>query len=71
MPKTYKTVQGDTWDIISFKQYGSELYTKQLVEANPTQRKTLIFGAGTLLTIPDITPAEQLQTNAPPWRRSS
>lgn len=70
MPKTYKTVQGDTWDIISFKQYGSELFTKELVEANPTQRNTMIFGAGTSLTIPDITTEQRQQTNAPPWRKS-
>ena len=34
--KVYKTVSGDTWDLISYKLYGSEQYFHQLMRANPT-----------------------------------
>lgn len=71
MSKTYRTVQGDTWDMISLNQYGSELFTKDLVEANPTYRKTLVFGAGTTLVIPDVSAQQRQQSIAPPWRRNT
>lgn len=70
MANTYTTIQGDTWDIISLKVYGSELYTAELVAANFEQRKVLSFGAGTVLNVPDITAEEVENTNLPPWRRS-
>ena len=31
----YKTVQGDTWDIISKKVYGTEKYMTRLMQENP------------------------------------
>ena len=31
----YKTVQGDTWDIISKKVYGTEKYMIRLMQENP------------------------------------
>ena len=33
--KTYTTVQGDTWDLISFALYGTEKYVGELMESNP------------------------------------
>lgn len=69
MAKTYTTVQGDTWDIISLKNYGSELFTDKLVSANLTHRSVGIFGSGTVLNIPTVTEIQKQQTNLPPWRR--
>lgn len=68
--KAYTTVQGDTWDLISLNQYGSELFTDNLVSANFNYRDVLIFGAGTSLVIPEVTEIELETTNLPPWRRS-
>ena len=34
MAATYKTTQGDTWDMIAYKQLGSTNYTDQLICAN-------------------------------------
>lgn len=68
--KIYKTVQGDTWDLISLNQYGSEMFTDNLVSANFNYRDVLIFGAGTSLVIPEVTPIQLETTDLPPWRRS-
>lgn len=67
--RNYTTVQGDTWDIISYKMYGSELFTDKLIQQNFKQRDVSIFGAGVSLDIPDVTPLELQSTNLPPWRR--
>lgn len=71
MPKTYTTVQGDTWDIISLKNYESELFTDRLTEANQEHRKTLIFGAGSVLVIPDVSTDQRRAANLPPWVKKS
>lgn len=64
----YTTVSGDTWDIISNKNYGSTKYIKELIRANLNYINTVIFSAGIQISIPVIeikdTPLEK-----PPWRR--
>ncbi|TEB13360.1 tail protein X [Pelotomaculum propionicicum] len=67
--KTYTTIQGDTWDGIAYKTIGSEYYMTDLIEANPAHRETVIFSAGVVLTIPEIT--TPTTTNLPPWKRVS
>ena len=69
MPKTYKTVSGDTWDLIAFRQLGSCDYTEVLINANRNHIDKFIFRAGVELIIPDIE-IEQKKTSLPPWRRS-
>lgn len=67
MPKSYKTISGDTWDLIAFKTLGNEMYTALLMESNIKYRNTVIFPAGVVLTIPEIeTPAA---SGLPPWKR--
>ena len=34
MSTTYKTVNGDTWDVIAKKQMGSEKYMDLIIKAN-------------------------------------
>ena len=34
MANTYTTQQGDAWDVIAFRVYGSEQYTGFLMQAN-------------------------------------
>ncbi len=63
----YSTIQGDTWDGISFKIYGSERFMTLLMGTNPAQTGTVIFSAGEQLTVPDR-PAEAADT-LPPWKQ--
>ncbi len=64
---TYITVQGDTWDLISLKVYGSEKYMTELIEANPKHRETVFFSANVKLKVPEIeTPVPE---ELPPWKR--
>lgn len=66
MAGTYKTIQGDTWDLIAYKLFGSEKYMKNLIEANWPLLDVLIFSSGIELTVPDI-PEEQ-DDDLPFWR---
>lgn len=67
---SYTTIQGDTWDMILFKEYGAgaELEMDKLIAANPAHRATYIFSAGIELTIPAITTPYAAQA-VPPWQR--
>lgn len=66
----YTTTQGDTWDIVSLKNYGSEKYVDTLIDANHEYRLTFTFSAGVVLQVPALTTTETSQTNLPPWKRS-
>jgi hypothetical protein len=63
----YKTVQGDTWDLVAKQQLGSELYAPVLMAANEQYNQILVFGGNNELTLPEIT-TEEVST-LPPWRR--
>lgn len=63
----YATIQGDTWDGISFKLFGDERFAALLMEQNPGHIRTSVFSAGVLLDVPVI-PAQQAAT-LPPWKR--
>lgn len=65
---TYTTVQGDTWDGISFKLYGTERYMTLLIYANPDYMSTVVFSGGIILNVPNY-PVEQAST-LPPWKVS-
>ena len=65
--KKYRTVAGDMWDMISYKQLGSCRFTEKLINANRAHVDTLIFKAGVELTIPDVATAQVAKL--PPWRR--
>ena len=54
MAGIYRTVQGDTWDFIAYKLFGSEAYMKQLAEANWPLLDILVFPSGILMHVPDI-----------------
>lgn len=68
MASTYTTIQGDTWDLISFKLFGSEKYMKNLIEANWPLLETLVFSSGTVITVPDL--PEESDEDAPFWRQT-
>ena len=64
----YKTIQGDTWDNISYKVYGEEKFSKSLIRANPRYMNIAIFSGGIELICPDIPNTKNL--TLPPWRQS-
>lgn len=67
--REYVTVQGDTWDLIAYKVYGSEKYMTSLIEANLQYREVVFFSAGIRLAVPSIeTP---VSTELPPWKRGN
>ena len=68
MGTTYTTIQGDTWDLISFKLFGSEKYMKNIIEANWPLLETLVFSSGTVITVPDL--PEESDEDAPFWRQT-
>lgn len=62
----YTTTQGDMWDIISLKVYGTEHNMHLLIEANPTHRNTSVFSANQELIVPEA--PVRLSGDFPPWR---
>lgn len=64
-----KTNQGDTWDTISLRAYGSTEYMDVLIAANPGARLMAIFPAGVDIIVPEID-TTQTASNLPPWKRS-
>jgi phage tail protein X len=67
MPKTYTTIQGDCWDGIAKRLYGTEAAMNVLLEANQDYNDITVFSAGVVLTVPEY---EAPRTNLlPPWRR--
>ena len=69
--KVYKTISGDTWDLISYKLYGSEQYFHQLMRANLNLLSIAVIDSN----IPIIVPELDTSTNAvdtsklPHWKR--
>lgn len=63
----YRTIQGDTWDMIAYKVWGDCMLTAKLMAANESEIETVIFSAGTILTIPEVSAVEAM--SLPPWKR--
>lgn len=68
MITTYTTVQGDMWDKISYKVYGSCSHIDVLIENNPEYREVQFFSAGIELEIPPIDDTTSAST-LPPWKQ--
>ena len=66
MADTYTTIQGDMWDSISYKIYGSEKYAGLLMKSNPALLDIFIFGAGTVLSVPELD--DEKESDIPSWR---
>lgn len=65
---TYRTVAGDTWDLIAYQQLGKETYAGRLIDANPRHINTLVFPSGVELDIPEIDETVEINDNLPPWK---
>ena len=63
----YTTEQGDTWDGIAYKIYGSEGRMHELLTANWPLLDIMIFANGVVLDVPDI--SETVSDSLPFWRR--
>lgn len=68
--RTYRTEQGDTWDLIALRVYpdiGGEKLMDILLEINPEHINTVIFSANVKLNIPDS--EVPVIVNLPAWKR--
>ena len=64
--RTYTTIQGDSWDLISYNHYGDEKYMRYLIQANWDYADVLVFQAGVVLNVPDL--PEEPDEDMPFWR---
>lgn len=65
----YTTIQGDTWDSIAKKVYGTEKAMDILMKANPEHLNVAVFGAGVEILLPQFTVQEAERAAIPPWRK--
>lgn len=64
---TYTTIQGDMWDNIALKMYGSTEYIGYLMQNNLDLLDIFVFSSGTLVNVPDL-PDIAEQTESQLWR---
>ena len=63
----YRTIQGDTWDMIAKKVYGAERHLDYLMASNFELLDYFIFPAGIVVKVPEL-PVE-ISEDLPSWRR--
>jgi len=68
MKWTTVTKQGDTWDMLALRVYGSEHLAYTLLQANPDYMRTILLPAGLTLIVPQL-PAGKTSSPLPPWAR--
>lgn len=66
----YKTIQGDMWDTISYRLYGTGNYMHRLMEANPAIADVWVFGGGVIVVVPEIV-VDGAGVKLPPWKRGT
>lgn len=67
----YITQEGERWDTVSFKMYGTPNEVQRIIEANPNIPITERLEGGLVLEIP-ILETNNLTTDKedlPPWKR--
>lgn len=65
---TYTTKQGDMWDQIARRIWGSAWLAGPLMAANPDYLDLFFFPAGIVLTVPEVN-TESTAASLPPWKR--
>ena len=68
MLKIYSTIQGDTFDIIAKKIYGSEEYMTEILKANQQYNNVVVFSAGVKISCPEVS-KKTLSYLLPLWKR--
>lgn len=63
----YRTIQGDTWDLIAKKVYNNEKKMDVLMQNNFPLLDYTIFPAGILVSIPELKSEEK--QGWPEWRK--
>lgn len=63
---SYTTIQGDTWDGISYKLYGDSSKMSELMQMNTEHIRTVVFSANVVLQVPEA--GTQTSSNLPPWK---
>lgn len=66
--KQYKTIQGDTWDLIAKREYGDEKKLDVLMANNYDLLDYVVFPAGILVNIPEISKDDR--QGLPDWRKA-
>lgn len=70
----YTTTQGDTWDQIALKVYGSELSVRDIMAENGLKNPDLLllwrFVSGVELTTPPLSASTSVLAELPPYRRT-
>lgn len=70
MYKTYTTIQGDTWDTIAYKTFGTFDRMGELFAFNPDYIDVFIFPAGVVINLPeDLDKLECCDDLLPPWKK--
>lgn len=64
---TYTTVQGDKWDSVCFKVFGSTDDVDRLMMLNLEHIGLYVFPAGIILQLPVVLPEEK-NYKLPPWK---
>lgn len=64
---SYTTTQGDTFDMLAYRAYGSEFKSHFIIQANPQYASTIVFNSGIVLKIPII--SSESASTLPPWKR--
>jgi len=67
MAQMYRTIAGDTFDIISHKVFGDKNYTDKIMNLNPDYMKIVVFSARVRLVMPEKTAS--VSSTLPPWKR--
>ncbi len=67
--KVYRTVSGDTWDLIAYKVYGNENMFHKLIRANLFLIDISVFSPNIPIIIPEIETNETNYSKLPPWKR--
>ncbi len=73
MNEIYRTVSGDTWDLIGYKLFGpgGEKYYKELIRNNILFVDIVIFDSNIPIKVPkiEINNNNINSTKIPPWKR--
>ncbi len=69
MSEYYRTIQGDTWDMIAKKVYGAEKYLDYLMSNNFPILDHVIFPAGVEVHTPEL--PKQYVKELPIWRKEA
>ena len=62
-----QTKQGDTWDLIAWRELGDVRHVEALINANRDKIETQIFEAGVEINLPTVEPI--VKEVLPPWKR--